>query len=222
MPIEFHCKSCSSRIEVDDEHAGGKAICPFCQTINSVPKGSEPPITARPAEHTPDVPVSNPPKRGKSTPSFESEPGIFDAGRAGLPTPPPATLRRTRLGMLGLAGAILSIVLMVVPVVLGFRHLPAPLKQQFWQMQDMTPQQRQEFQKQATEELVKIAQDRPLLGGLPSLGLLLWIVSLAMNISMIFSTGMHRRTSAWAGLGINTIVLFACLCSGMIQRLAGS
>lgn len=51
MPIQFRCQKCSQWLEVDEPHAGGKAICPFCQAINDVPKtttaAAAPPATAQ-------------------------------------------------------------------------------------------------------------------------------------------------------------------------------
>lgn len=37
MPIETTCQGCGQRLRVADEHAGKKARCPNCQSINSVP-----------------------------------------------------------------------------------------------------------------------------------------------------------------------------------------
>jgi hypothetical protein len=46
MPIETDCPGCSRRLRVADDAAGGKARCPVCNTIYSVPgddHGSAPP-----------------------------------------------------------------------------------------------------------------------------------------------------------------------------------
>jgi len=37
MPIETTCSGCGQRLRVADEHAGKKARCPSCQTVNLVP-----------------------------------------------------------------------------------------------------------------------------------------------------------------------------------------
>ncbi|MCG3126429.1 MAG: hypothetical protein CHACPFDD_01264 [Phycisphaerae bacterium] len=40
MPIQFNCASCGQPIEVDDEHAGRVAACPYCQRVVNVPENS--------------------------------------------------------------------------------------------------------------------------------------------------------------------------------------
>jgi hypothetical protein len=251
MPIQFHCNKCQGWIEVDDEHAGGKAICPFCQAVNAVPGEARKPSTARPAEGAeptpagespagkgpytgvpteptrpgmPEVPVSKPleererARRGRAEGDF----GRFDAGRAGLPPPAPGSLRLTRIGLFGLVGTIVSFVLMIVPITAIFRHLPEPLREQISTSQELTPEQAKDLQKKTTEELPNIVQERPWIQWLFLFSLLLWIASLVLNLSVIFAAGPHRRTYAWAGVAINPILLFLCMCSGIMQRFMGS
>jgi hypothetical protein len=194
MPIQFRCNKCQDWIEVDYEHAGAKAICPFCQVVNTVPRESEEPIAARP----------------------------FQDPHSGVPAESPATKRLTRIGMISLLMAILSIVFMAIPTVVALSHLPASLQQQVWQHTPADPEAFRQLHKQVMEETSAFLEVHSWLAALGSLGLFLWLVSLAMSISVIFRAGMHRRTYAWAGLVVNTFLLFACLCSGMMQRLAGS
>lgn len=245
MPVQFDCKKCHKWIEVDTEHAGGKAICPFCQEINDVPKGSEPPM-ARPAGETATAAEQRPYKGGPAEPTLSEPPeipvskprdtrevqegsgriepdqGRFDAERVGLPTGPRSG-RLMRAGMLGLVGTVASIVLMLVPLAAMYRHLPTDLKQQFLQPeQKMTPEQAQEFQKKVMDEGANIARQHPWIGSVGFLGMLLWVTSLVVNLSVVFSAGMHRRGYAWAGLMVNVILLFPCLCSSIIQRFMGS
>jgi DNA-directed RNA polymerase subunit RPC12/RpoP len=40
MSIQFRCTSCQQPIEVDDEHAGQHAACPYCRTVITVPAQS--------------------------------------------------------------------------------------------------------------------------------------------------------------------------------------
>ena len=42
MPIQFRCGQCERQLKVGDEHAGKKAKCPSCQTINSIPMANSP------------------------------------------------------------------------------------------------------------------------------------------------------------------------------------
>ncbi len=255
MPIQFRCKNCQSWIEVDQEHAGGKAICPFCQAINDVPKaaagtgapagtqetagastGQAPPpgtgpLTGVPTEPTrpgaPEVPVSKPPKQQDLPPEFrrsglEDEQERFDAQRAGLPPPSSLQARLTRLGKMGLAGAIVSIVLMVASGAIVIGYLPKATLQQSLQMSEMSAQQRQEYQKQVAEEITKVAQDHRWIGMMGTLGMVMWVASLISNFGVVFASGMHRRGYAWAGLVVNLAMLFVCFCSGIMQRFVGS
>ncbi len=43
MPVEFHCAECHKLLRVPDESAGGKARCPSCNAIVSIP--SAPPVS---------------------------------------------------------------------------------------------------------------------------------------------------------------------------------
>jgi hypothetical protein len=229
MPIQFHCKSCQGWIEVDDEHAGGKAICPFCQVVNGVPGEPRKPQPARPAQESGAGPAGQAPEVKGPYPGVPGEPGRpgvperdfgrFGAGRAG---PPPGSKRLTRIGMLGLAGAILSIVLMIAPVAVAFRHLPLSLQKQILESQDLTAKQANDLQKKVIEQLANVAREKSWIEQAVSVGVLLWLLSLVLNFSVVFSAGAHRRTYAWAGLMVNSVLLFICVCSGIIQRFMGS
>ena len=41
MPIEVSCFQCGALLRVGDEHAGKKARCPNCETVNSIPEAGE-------------------------------------------------------------------------------------------------------------------------------------------------------------------------------------
>lgn len=40
MAIQFRCTGCQQPIEVDDEHAGRAAACPYCQRVVTIPMAS--------------------------------------------------------------------------------------------------------------------------------------------------------------------------------------
>ncbi len=111
---------------------------------------------------------------------------------------------------------------MMVSLAIAIGSLPKVTLRQSLEMGDMTPEQRQEFQKQVTEDISKIAQERPWIGMMGTLGMVMWVASLVSNFGAAFAAGTHRRGYAWAGLVVNAGVLFACLCSGIMQRLMGS
>jgi hypothetical protein len=238
MPIQFHCRSCKGWIEVDDEHAGAQAVCPFCQAVNGVPKRSEPAIEAGASGQDADAGVPAEPAPGRAdeeavgslssqhepaaTPprDLERDEGRWDAVPARTPALAGGWL--SKLGIIGLVLAVLSIVMMATPTVIALANLPASLKQQLWHAESGSPDQVRQLQKQAMQEAIAFVQAHPWLGVLSFVGLLLWILSLVANLSALFSAGAHRRTYAWVGLGVNTLVLFACLCSSIMQRLAGT
>jgi len=57
MSIQFACTNCGQPIEVDDEHAGESAACPYCHHVVTVPQEStykpEAAVPARPATGSP-------------------------------------------------------------------------------------------------------------------------------------------------------------------------
>jgi DNA-directed RNA polymerase subunit RPC12/RpoP len=66
MAIQFCCSQCGQPIEVDDQHAGQTAACPYCRHVVTVPPAStyepEASVTARPAAAgawQPPVPGAN-------------------------------------------------------------------------------------------------------------------------------------------------------------------
>lgn len=65
MPIQFRCTQCQQPIEVDDEHAGQAAACPYCQALVTVPSEStfrpDGAVVARPLdERVPPAPPAPP------------------------------------------------------------------------------------------------------------------------------------------------------------------
>jgi DNA-directed RNA polymerase subunit RPC12/RpoP len=71
MPIQFCCTQCGQPIEVDDQHAGQTAACPYCRHTVSVPPQStyqpETAVPARPAYGPPTIT----PNLGPLAPSAE-------------------------------------------------------------------------------------------------------------------------------------------------------
>jgi hypothetical protein len=239
MAIQFHCRTCQGWIEVDDEHAGAKAVCPFCQAINAVPIRSEPQTGATggqgPSATTPAEParrgvaeesVGGPPGRQASpampSQDFERDQDLFGTVRARMPATARAGSRLAMLGLIGLILAVLSIVMMAAVTAIAVANLPASLRQQLLHAQPASSEEARQLQKQVMEALMAFAEAHAWLGAVSWLSLLLWLVSLVANLAVVFSSGTHRRTHGWAGLVANTLVLFGCLCSSIMQRFMGS
>lgn len=223
MPIQFRCDSCRKWLEVDDEYAGGQAVCPFCQAVNRVPgqtmarpaPGEEPksPYTGVPTEPTrpgePEVPVSKPPEPGERPTEppkpFEYDQGRFDARRAGLPTPPWGR----RANRLGLAGLILTLVawglLIAVNIVTAVYASPEFLKE----MQTGKPAE-------------QILQQHPWLlamAGAVFLAILLDIIGFGLCLAVVVNRQAIGRGPALAGVVTGGLLLL-CTCAGMIVQLA--
>ena len=79
MPVEFLCAGCSKTLRVPEKHAGKKAKCPQCQSINVVPTSNQPSESAG-AERIPAM----------SGTTAASSLGIAASGAAPAATPPPA------------------------------------------------------------------------------------------------------------------------------------
>jgi hypothetical protein len=62
MAIQFQCSGCSQPIEVDDEHAGKTATCPYCQRLIAIPLSStiepRPAVMARALSDEPAQPIA--------------------------------------------------------------------------------------------------------------------------------------------------------------------
>ena len=78
--IDFNCPRCGQKVSVQDQHAGGRCRCPYCQTVIAIPAGSAgapPPVPAPP----PTAQLVAPPAR----PAGGPEPSRTE--RAALPFP---------------------------------------------------------------------------------------------------------------------------------------
>lgn len=79
MAIQFNCPSCRQPIEVDDEHAGQVASCPYCRGVVTVPPTS--------TYQTEPVPPARP-----ATQDREDADNVTPAPPAMAPPPPPGSL----------------------------------------------------------------------------------------------------------------------------------
>jgi hypothetical protein len=201
MPIQFTCSQCSQPIEVDDEHAGKTAACPFCQHLVTVPQES----TFRPEAATTARPAT-----GAAAPRAW-EPGVAPpVPYAGPPPIPPPRLRMARtLGAYALICALLAIGLFGVGIVRALylfekSGLMSPTTQ-------LTPELLAKWQRQiGTDTWVA----GPQFGGLffALVGLTMAIVGLTQS-----ARGNWRAITAAVLCGL----LFLCLCLGVVSVLMG-
>ncbi len=79
MAIQFRCSHCQKPIEVDDEHAGGEALCPFCRQRVPVPDASTLAPAARPVEPTGEAPTVAPGPDVPEPPALHTLPAMPSA-----------------------------------------------------------------------------------------------------------------------------------------------
>ncbi len=80
MSIQFLCTSCGQPIEVDDEHAGKTAACPYCRQLAGVPMQStyapdQPPASPSTPDSDEHGPVPPPPVPAAPYPLPSGDPG---------------------------------------------------------------------------------------------------------------------------------------------------
>jgi len=199
MPIRFYCASCARPIEVDDEHAGKVAACPYCRQVVPVPPQSTYVPTAQPVERSPEV--------------FET---------AAL-----APRRRQAARTYGTYAIVLGIIaygLMIATVLLT----PPQVREKLASGPPATgPVSRQElarWQEQQVREVLEELRNNPLQPALGCGGLFFAICGLVLGIASL----AQSRSGNWRGfVGLGLSVLYLLLqCAGslffvMLSRGAG-
>lgn len=195
MAIQFCCTQCGQPIEVDDEHAGRTAACPYCQHLVSVPHEStfEPhaAVSARAVGPTPVPPGASdeqgPPHR--------------------VPVPPQRRRVAATFGLFALICTGLAVGLVAVAMVIAtgaaLRHMtggPTPT---------LSDAQMQQVQKELIETPAFLVTQ---LGGLifATAGLALGIVSLT-----------QAARGNWRGLTSVVVcgLLLLCVCTAAVLDL---
>jgi endogenous inhibitor of DNA gyrase (YacG/DUF329 family) len=200
MAIQFQCPGCSQPIEVDAEHAGSVAACPYCQQVVNVPHES----TYRPAEVPPARPAAFSPGG--------NPPGVY-----GAPLPPPGGLHvgpvvdpRSRtarrvgiLALLAIAAALVLFMTVAIMAASAFGSRPDAL----------TPEAQREILEQMQENPVWMV----LIGAL-------YVSLLAGLVLAIISVAISRRGN-WPGIAalVSSGMLMLLLCAGLVfQLMAGA
>ncbi|MBP7747289.1 MAG: hypothetical protein KA383_14300 [Phycisphaerae bacterium] len=193
MPIQFCCTQCGQPIEVDDEHAGKTAACPYCRLTLSVPLQST---------YNPESAVMARPADGPAVPDT-TMPSPYAAGHR-PPTPPHRQRVARTFGSYALLCTALGALLFCVGVARGFQLLAAAGV--FQPTSQPSPQDLMQIQ-------MKIAPDPwvigPQIGGafFALAGLTLGIISLTQS-----------RQGNWQGILATVLcgLFFLCICSGTV------
>ncbi len=199
MPIQFQCASCGQPIEVDDEHAGKVAACPFCRHVVTVPAATTLPaatVSARPAGGLAPVWAQTPPVGG-----------VLPPVPAAVPSPTTLTLAN-----LALVCAVVMLVCYAVTFTVVARVAGPALQRAIAEDAPSNEQIR------AFEAALKNAPEMAWIGVLSLGGTAVALVGLVLAV---LSLRRHRALArAWVAL-----VLCAapplCMCSGLLMNVAG-
>ena len=201
MAIQFRCAQCGHPIEVDEQHAGQTAACPYCRHVMSVPEHStyqaDVAVPARPLE-------GGPPGAGVPWPGTQP-PGIALS---------PRQQAARRFGRYALSCMLVAVALFAIGVtrsMLLLRGSTAILVA----TQQPTPEQMSDFERQlrqvGTDPWVAIPGYCSLFFAL--VGLVLGIVSLSQGAS-----GNWRALVAV----IVCALFFLCQCAGAVVAMSGA
>jgi hypothetical protein len=196
MAIQFQCPGCSQPIEVDAEHGGSVAACPYCQQVVNVPHES----TYRPAEVPPAraaefLPPGGPPGAyGATLPP----PGGLHVG----PVVDPRSRTARRVGIFALLAIVATLVLFVTLVIMTVSTFGG-------RSDALTPEAQLEILQKMQENPVWMA----LIGAL-------YVSLLAGLVLAIISVAISRRGN-WPGIAAlaSTGMLMLLLCAGLVYQL---
>jgi len=219
MAIQFLCPGCNQPIEVDAEHAGKSAACPYCRQVVAVPLEST---------YRPDLVVAARP--GPSLPPAQPAADVVPAPvlRSPLPAPPeslhvgptltPRQRRARTYGVYALVCAGIAVALLVALAIAamgvaaqdpGFRALLQS------RVDQLDPAEMAQAQKELMRQLIR----RPRLVGLNCGCELFAVVALALSITSV----VQSRARNWPGIValLASGLLVSCLCAGALFWVAG-
>ncbi len=196
MPIQFRCSGCGQPIEVDDEHAGKLAACPYCQRVVAVPQTSNfEPGPIPPAR--PGPPVEGGPPTPPPTTYWQPAP----------PSPRERTARR--LGNYAWLCLVLTALLLVF---IAFKGLSIWMQKigPTSQMGEMTSSRFNEIQLEVMQEL----QRMPVVMAASLAAEALTVLALILAITSVVQSRRHNARGIVALVLSGLMVL--CLCGGAV------
>lgn len=217
MAIQFHCANCGQPIEVDQEHAGRTAACPYCQSMIRVPTestlASGGVVAARPGPDLGSTEALTPPPPLPGYGASTGLPGL----PAGVPALEPRRAAARVWGNFGLIAGVLGITLMVVL----FLTSAAAFGKRLSELQREYPDPKALSEALQTKELQAEFQGNPWIATIAGLscgtfffsivGLVLGIVSLVQSRA--------RNWRGWVSVLLGS-VFFGCFCFALIINLA--
>ncbi len=201
MAIQFACPGCQQPIEVDAEHAGRMATCPYCHRVVTVPLES----TYQPESVAPARPAALP-DSGSGVPRQPYQ------GETGLHVGPAQTPGRRAARIIGgyaLACVVLALVLFVTVIVVT--DVAVLQKHPLWSTtQSMSLDQMKQLQPEFEKEMESRSWLRFLWVG----GELFFVLGLALGAVSVFKS----RRGNWMGIVAVTICagMLLCICASVV------
>jgi len=226
MAVKFRCEQCGAWLEVDDEHVGGQAICPFCQKVTGVPPAREVRTSADgtlPSAATDESMAGQSPhtlgpagwadrqerphEQAATVETTPHEP--FGTTAVDLRLPSAAKDSRvTWLGPIAFATSAAGLVLFLISIItIGMYLQPympveGPLTEQ-----DLANLQQQH---------ATLMKEKPWLAWTTMGGMILSVVGLTLSaVSLGILQNPRARLWAWAGL-VTSGGTILCICSGLL------
>ena len=196
MSIQFPCPGCGQPIEVDSEHAGKVAACPYCQQVVNVPQES--------AYVTAPVPPARPTDTEWLAPSMDD-------------TEQQQQKRRARVWGFCALGSLATVVVLFLALAIPLAGLwmekMGPVATT--QPNQLSPQEMEHIQ----AEIMKEVQSKPWFLGLSCGAELMVVVALVLSIiSVVIS-----RKGNWPGivaLVVSSLCAF-CVAASVVLGAAG-
>lgn len=200
MPIQFRCSGCGQPIEVDDEHAGKMAACPYCNRVVAVPLASsleeQPIAAARPTASSGQA------EEGWSPPPPETARPLDAREQTGR--------KYGRYALICLALAGISMVALLV--------LSWPALKEIARVSASQPGQATGSQLEELEEIARGVQSRTEIVGLSCAAELFIVIALALSITSVVQC---RRDNVPGIVAlVLSALLTACVCFSMLFNLA--
>jgi len=203
MPIQFCCTRCGEPIEVDDEHAGQTAACPYCRHMVTVPREST---------YDPDAAIAARPAQAGGAASAED-----GGGEAAGPLPPGLSRagysdRRRQaahtLGTWALICTVLAVVLFIVYLV-GAVTIIAPV---------VGDQISPNLDKEQISAVQAVASQHPWI--LAAVCGAVFFALAGLTLAIVSLTQARQRN--WRAVTALTVcgVFFLCVCLGLIVNIA--
>ena len=117
----------------------------------------------------------------------------------------------------GLVTSLVGVVLLFVALATVVTRIPPPVQQRLLSAGNKEAQR--EAMQEMSREMMQLVEDNPRLAlGLLG-GMVLLVVGFVLSLLGVVLPGPRKRGWAYAGTAVGGLLLFLCLCSGIMGRL---